>query len=289
VPLFLKVRSFLRNLFFSRRVEVDLDKEVHSHLEMLIEENMRAGLPPKEAQRAARIELGGIEQVKEQIREERIGNWLHSVESDCRYGVRQLRKNPGFTAVAVLTLALGIGATTAIFSVIDATLLRGLPYRDPSQLVEIGENNPQGEADSVSAADLTELQNTVHSFEKLGYAGDWKFYTMTGVGEPDEAWGWQVSANLFQVLGVNAALGRTFVPAEKQSVILSAHYWRTHFSANPDVIGRTLALDGNSFLIVGVMPPDFYFRTPATDLWVPLLLTPKDASASDQRSLSARN
>src|SRR5579864_8547072 len=113
MPLLVKVRSFLGNLFSSRRVDADLDHEVHSHLELLIAENIRAGMPPKEAERAARIELGGIEQVKEQVREERLGNWLHSVFSDCRYGIRQLRKNPGFTVVAILTLAVGIGATTA--------------------------------------------------------------------------------------------------------------------------------------------------------------------------------
>src|SRR6266478_4826619 len=104
MPLSVKARSFLRNLFLSRRAEVDLDEGVHSHLEMLIEENIRAGMPPKEAQRAARIELGGIEQVKEQVREERIGNWLAAVISDCRYAIRELRKNPSFTAVAVMTL-----------------------------------------------------------------------------------------------------------------------------------------------------------------------------------------
>ncbi|PYT75556.1 MAG: hypothetical protein DMG40_27975 [Acidobacteria bacterium] len=128
MPLFVKARSFLRNLFSTRRVEVDLDQEVHAHLELLTEENVRAGMPPKEAQRAARIELGGIEQVKEQVREERIGNWLHSVISDCRYGIRQLRKNPSFTVVAVMTLALGIGANTAMFSMVDGVVLRPLPF-----------------------------------------------------------------------------------------------------------------------------------------------------------------
>ena len=143
MPLFVKARSFLRNLFLSRRVEADLDQEVHAHLEMLTEENIRAGMPPKEAQRAARIELGGIEQVKEQVRQKRTGNWLPSVISDCRYGLRQLRKNPGFTAVAVLTLALGIGANTAIFSVVDAVLLRPLPFEAPSRLIAIHEGIPK--------------------------------------------------------------------------------------------------------------------------------------------------
>src|SRR5712692_10735399 len=130
MPLLVKVRSLVRNLFLSRRVEADLDQEVHSHLELLIAENIRAGMPPHEAQRAARLELGGIEQVKEQVREKRTGNWLRSVLSDCRYGARQLRKNPGATAIMVFTLALAIGATTAIFSVVYGVLLRPLPYTD---------------------------------------------------------------------------------------------------------------------------------------------------------------
>jgi hypothetical protein len=136
MPLLLKARSFLRNLFSVRRMDADLNQEVHSHFEMLAEEYIRAGMPPAEAQRAARIELGGIEQVKEQVREQRLGNWLRCVVSDCRYGIRQLRKTPGFSTIAIITFALGIGANTAVFSILDAVLIRRLPYPNAERLVK---------------------------------------------------------------------------------------------------------------------------------------------------------
>src|SRR5260370_35328979 len=124
MPLFVKVRSFLPNILLSRCADVDLEQEVQSHLEMLIEENIRAGMPPEEAQRAARIELGGMEQVKEQGRSERIGGWLQSVIVDFQFPLRQLRKSPGFTAVAALNLASVLGANTALFSFRDSGILR---------------------------------------------------------------------------------------------------------------------------------------------------------------------
>src|SRR5205085_10621631 len=134
MPLVAKARSFLRNLFFTQRVDEDLDQEVRSHLQLLTEENVRAGMPRKEAERAARMELGGAEQVKEQVRERRLGNGLHAVMVDCRFGWRQLRKNPGFTLTVVLTLALSVGANTAIFSLVNALLLKSLPYSHPGRM-----------------------------------------------------------------------------------------------------------------------------------------------------------
>src|SRR5882762_706721 len=171
MPLFVKFRSFLRNFFLSRRVDVDLEQEVRSHLEMLVEENIRAGTPHEEAQLAARIDLGGIEQVKERVREERIGNWLHSVISDCRYGVRQLRKSPGFAVVAALTLALGVGATTVMFSVVYNLLFNPFPYRAADRLMLVSIHNAQksgpGDVRDFSIPDFIEYQQHNRVFEDM--------------------------------------------------------------------------------------------------------------------------
>jgi hypothetical protein len=198
MPFLVKARSFLRNLLSIRRVEADLDQEVHSHLELLTEENIRAGMPPSEARRAARIELGGIEQVKEDVRQKRTGNWLRSVASDCRYGLRQLRSNPGFTLVAILTLSLGIGANTAIFSVVDVVLLRPLPFKDPSRLMALHEGIPKLGYPKIgfSPPDLTVFAREQKSFSAIGVYQN-KFVSISGHGEPERMTAARVSSSLF--------------------------------------------------------------------------------------------
>src|SRR5437762_1047358 len=167
MPLRVKARSVLRNLLVSRGVEADRDQDGRAHLERLTEADNRGGMPAKEAQRAARIELGGIEQMKEQVRDVQTANWLRSVVSDCRYGLRQLRKNPGATAVMVFTLALAIGATTAIFSVVYGVLLRPLPYTDANRIMAVFEVNSQGRWSHLADPNFADFRDQNRSFQAI--------------------------------------------------------------------------------------------------------------------------
>jgi hypothetical protein len=165
MPLLAKTRSFLRNVFSPGRLHVDLDREIQAHLEMLTEENIRAGMPPREARRAAQVELGGTEQVKEQVREIRLGYWLQSMLSDCRYALRQLRKSPSFTAVAIATLALSIGANAVVFAVLNALILRPLNVPQAQSLYAIERGRDQ--AVNHSFPDYLDLRERNRSFEDL--------------------------------------------------------------------------------------------------------------------------
>jgi predicted permease len=296
MPLFVKARRFLRNVFLSRRVEVDLDQEVHSHLEMLTEENIRAGMSPGEAQRVARIELGGIEQVKEQVREQWNGNGFRSVLSDGRYGLRQLCKNPGFTAVAVLTLALGIGANTAIFCVVDAVVLRPLPFHDPGRLVAVRSIDLKDatQGGDISYPAFLDWRSQSHSFEAMSV---WNVtnLTYTGGDQPESIRSAVVSANLFSLLGVSPALGRPFgleedrPGGEDKPVVLSYEFWQSHFGGDPNVLGRSLTLDNAKYTVAGVMPARFQFpvEKDRVELWITIAhdLQGKTAMAA-QRGVS---
>src|SRR5215472_2408770 len=213
MPIFAKIQSFVRNLFSSRRVEADLTQEVHAHLEMLREENVRAGMAPREAERAALLELGGIEQVKEQVREQRLGNWLHSVMSDCRFGLRQLRKSPGFTLIAILTLMLGIGANTALFSVVNGVLLNPLPFPHSEQLAILYQKSALADQGAVSYLNFLDWQRQNETFLSMAAFREQSF-NLTGEEEPTRLSGHEVSADFFPTLEVKPVLGRLFTADE---------------------------------------------------------------------------
>src|SRR5216684_1351461 len=281
MPLLVKTRSFLRNLFLPRRVEVDLDKEVHSHLEMLIEENIRAGMPPHEAQRAATIELGGIEQVKEQVREERLGNWLHSVLSDCRYGLRQLRKNPGATAVMVFTLALAIGAATAIFSVVYGVLLRPLPYTDASRIMAVFEVNSNGGWSHLADPNFDDFRDQNRSFRSIAKY-NYGVVSVSGASQPTRTMVATVSPDFLKVFGIQPILGRDFIASDAKkgagrTVLVSYGYWRQDLASPQDLSQSHLKIDGAVYSVIGVLPAGFHFP-PDVSLWLPTDLNGENQS-----------
>jgi putative ABC transport system permease protein len=272
MPLLVKVQSFLRNLFLSRRVEADLDQEVHSHLEMLIEENIRAGMPPHEAQRGARIELGGIEQVKEQVREQGLGNWLRSVLSDCRYGLRQLRKSPGATAVMVFTLALAIGATTAIFSVVYGVLLRPLPYTDSNRIMAVFEVNSKGGWSHLADPNFDDFRDQNRSFQAIAkYQYD--VVSVSGASQPSRTAVAAISPDFLKVFGIQPMLGRDFSDGDAKKgaarvVLVSFGYWKEQFGSSQDLSQLHLKTGGAVYSVVGVLPAGFQFPQDVS-LWLP--------------------
>jgi putative ABC transport system permease protein len=274
--------------FFTRRERMmdDLDQEIRDFINRETQDNIERGMPPEEARYAALRKFGNVTRVKEDTWEVWSFVWLEQLWQDVRFGLRTLAKNPGFTAVAMLTLALGIGANTAIFSVVDAVLLHAAPYAKPYELVEISEHGPRGKSDGVSAGDLAEWEEQNHTFQGMAAYQQWEFHSMSGAGQPDEVWASPITDNLFQLLGVSAALGRTFLPNERQAVVLSHQYWRSHLSADPGVVGKALALDGKPYVVVGVAPADFEFPRADTQLWVPLKFDAADKDDHEKHMFS---
>jgi len=276
MPLLVKVRSFLRNLFLSRRVEADLDNEVRSHLELMTAENMRAGMGPEEARRAAHIELGGVEQVKEQVRDERTGHWVRSVIADCRFGLRQLRKNPGFSVVAILALALGIGFSTIIFSIFYNGVLHPFPYRDAERLTVIGivdtQHNSERFREMYHLDEVAAFRKQSHTFEDIvAYSGVDLFYLHQGTSE--QLNGCVVTPNVMEFWGVAPLLGRGIGEQDAQAgaspvALLSYAFWKSAFHEDKGVLGTTIMLNKQDRTIVGVMPRRFGLY--GADVYVPL-------------------
>jgi putative ABC transport system permease protein len=267
------------------RKDRDLNNEVRSYIDLLAEEKMRQGISPGEARRTARIELGGVEQVKEQVREVRAGAWLDSLFQDLRYGARLLRKNPSFTVIAVLTLALGIGANTAIFSIVNAVLLRPLPYANPQQLIVLRETTQSVGAHSPSYPDFLDWRIQSTTFRQMAAINNREF-NLSGVAQPENINGYAVSPNCLSMLGVRPFLGRDFLPSEDTPgtapiVMLSYALWQSHLGADPNAVGKSLTLDGRSFTIVGILPPNFRLLD-KTDILAPIGVWAGDVDMTDR-------
>jgi len=267
-------------LFQRAQVDAEMEDELRSHIQHRADDLERSGLPRVEAERLARVELGGIEQVKERVGEQLIGNWLHSVVSDCGYGLRHFRKNPSFTTVAVLTLAMAIGANTAVFSVVNAVLLRPLPYPDSGRLVQIWSTNPNtnrwGMWTAYPRFEDWRRENTV--FEEMVTARTWVI-SIKGGDHPESLFGVITSSQLLQLLRVQPRLGRGFLPEEDQPghvhvIILSYGLWQRRFGSDRNIIGRTVDVDEQHYTVIGVMAPDFRFPPDLpvsyrVDAWLP--------------------
>jgi putative ABC transport system permease protein len=268
-----RTSSLLRNLFRKDRVERDLDLEVRGYVEMLEADKVTAGMGRAEAHREAVLESGGLEQVKEQVREVRIGNLLENLWQDLRHGCRTLARNPGFTAVAVVSLALGIGGNSAMFSIVNGVLLQPLPYPAPERLIRVTGYYPKGA--------LEVLRQDSRTMDIAGYQPGSEM-NLTGQGEALRLEGATVSANFFSILGAQAGIGRTFevgedVPGRDRLAILSHALWQKKFGADPAIVGRMLAIDGVNREVVGVMPAGFGFPSFEEQLWVPLRMDSREA------------
>jgi len=267
-----------RNLATARRGDQRLREELESHLAMQAEENLRAGMPAEEARRQARLKLGAVEALRERYHAEEGLPVIENLVLDLRYALRMLWKSPGFTAVIVLTLGLGIGANTAVFSIVDAALLRPLPYKNADRLVMIAEQLPKEPVPVFDTyREFQEWNRDSRSFLKLS-AATWAGRIQTVLswhGAKQEILAVPVSVDFFSMLGVPAAQGRTFAAADLNtpcSVVLASSFWTEHLGSAPGWIGKSLTLDSRDCTIVGVMPRDFSFYPKQTELWT--LITP---------------
>ncbi len=276
------LQARLRAIVRPGRLERDLDDELSFHVAMQTRANLHAGMSEAEASRRARLALGGVEQVKERSRDARPLRWGYDAIQDLRYTQRSFRRAPGFTVVAVITLALGIGANTALFSVISAVLLRPLPYPEADSLVRVWTSQPHiGLPRSATALpDYRAWRDQNRTLTDVG-AFHSVTYTVTGTDRPEVLAATRLTATMWSVLRRDPLYGRLFTAADEQwgahrVVVLSEHLWHRRFGGDPRALGATLQLDGQSFTVIGVMPGSFMFPGPLTDLWSPIAFAPGD-------------
>jgi predicted permease len=282
--------SRFAGLFRRSAGDRDFAAEMDAHLEMHIEENLQRGMDAAEARRQALIKLGGVAQTAQDYRARRGLPFLETLAQDIRYAFRMLRKSPGFTAVAVLTLALGIGANTAIFSIVDAVLLRPLPLKNPSRLVMLWEGIPEIGFPKItaSAPDIMFYEREQKSFDSVGSFQNEQLDISGGTGEPERIVATRVSASIFPTLGVSPLIGRTYTDAEDKSranvVVLSYGIWHRRYGADANIVGQTVDLDRVPYTVLGIMPKGFVFPLPGpqgsdytpADVWVPMAFTKEE-------------
>src|SRR5215471_265246 len=279
----------LRDLFRREKRERELSDELASHLAMHIEDNVRAGMSSQQAQRAALLKLGGVEQTKENCRERGGLPVLDCLLRDLRFALRMLQKNPGFTAVSVLTLALGIGATTAIFSVMNAVLLRPLAMEDPSRVVYLQEQW-RDLFPGLSVGNFTDLQQQSSSFTKLCASNNASFNLATSEA-PERVEGEQATGDYFATFGVQPIAGRVFTvdddkPGRAQVVVISERLWRTHLHAASSIVGQPLRVNGAPYVVIGVMPKTFDPLLDNSDIWIPQAFTAPQLADHDNHYLN---
>ncbi len=276
-----RIVSLWRRFRDRRTVEQDLDEEVESYFEILVERGVARGLSREEARRETRLRFEGVEQVKQRVREERVGATIETILQDIRYAWRSLRKSPGFALFAVLMIALGLGANAAIFSMVDGVLLKGAGYREPERIVQLWEKPPEYQRNPISAANYLDWSRQAHSFEAMA-ARSGGAMSYSGGGEPRSLKTSFVSAPYFQVFGVQAALGRTFAPGEDQPgsgkvVVLTHRIWMSVFGGDAQIVGRSILLNGEPYMVIGVLPGASEFDRRWSDIWVPLVFPPNPA------------
>ncbi|HKW47503.1 MAG TPA: ABC transporter permease, partial [Gemmatimonadaceae bacterium] len=278
------IRARLRALFRRGSAERELDEELRFHIEMETDKNLRAGMTPGEARRRALRDFGGVEPTKEAHRDVR-GRWLEELTADTRYALRTLRRAPVLAGAAIITLALGIGANTTIFSAVNAEILEPLPFANPGRLVMLWEENPEkGWHEQICApANAFDWKEQVRAFQDVAlyYQGAGQS-TLTGEGTPVILKASGVTGNFFDILGVRMQLGRALMPDETWSasgvahdLVISDRLWRERFGTDPHVVGRTIRIDGAPMQIVGVAPAGFSFPVEGVDFWQPMAWKPE--------------
>jgi predicted permease len=272
----------LRSLFRGPQADQELDDELRDHLERKTDEYMSQGMPQEEAHRRAQFELGGIEQTKERCRDARHVNWILDLAQDLHFGVRMLRKSPGFTSVAILTLALSIGANTAVFTVVNGVLLRPMPFAEPDRLFLVSLNSRNALFEwqpEVSDRDYLEFRGEDQAFEHVASFSKGTTANLTGAGDPVQIPVAYVTTEFFQTLRTNPAMGRGFVagegePGRDSVVVLSNELWKERFGSDSHILGKTIWLDGIGRTVIGIVPPGFAF--PGVKVWMPLIINLND-------------